>query len=68
MSRIPPSSRQQFVFIILFGAIAAGLIYVVWFILPRQAIQMWYLEGWTYTVAGVFWLIERTVRNLLGRP
>jgi hypothetical protein len=54
------------VFVILFGAVVAGLVYIASFYFPREAVMVWHLEAWTYVVVGAFWLVERVLRSLFG--
>ncbi|HET9149374.1 MAG TPA: hypothetical protein VFO61_02745 [Alphaproteobacteria bacterium] len=67
MERLPPSPSRQFLFIIAFGIGIAFLVYLGSLVYPREAVMVWHLEAWTYVVAGVFWFVDRTIRNLFAK-
>ena len=65
MSRPPPSPQKQLIFIVVFGLVVAALSYVGTFFFPREAKPLFYLEGWAFLVAIVFWAVERAVRGAI---
>lgn len=62
-----PSPQKQFIFIVVFIAVVAGLIFAGSFYLPQDAAKLAYMAVWTVLIAGAFWLVERFLGTMFGK-